>query len=56
LASDGLQPSAFDTSFEAIRVRLGTEPGTLAEFEAEFGPIQTPGLYDEPSGPDSSAG
>ncbi len=31
-----------DTSFEAIRKRLGTEPATLAEFEAEFGPVQPP--------------
>jgi hypothetical protein len=28
------------TAFEAIRTRLGTEPGTLAEFEAEYGPVQ----------------
>lgn len=31
-----------DTSFEAVRKRLGTEPGTLAEFEAEYGPIPPP--------------
>jgi len=42
LASDGSQTSALDTSFEAIRVRLGTEPATLAEFEAEYGPVHPP--------------
>lgn len=31
-----------DTSFAAIRERLGTEPATLADFEAEFGPVQPP--------------
>ena len=29
-----------DTSFDAIRRRLRTEPATLAEFEAEYGPVQ----------------
>jgi hypothetical protein len=42
LASDGFLASALDTSFEAIRLRLGTEPATLAEFEAEYGPIRPP--------------
>lgn len=31
-----------DTSFDAIRKRLGTEPGTLADFEADYGPVQPP--------------
>jgi hypothetical protein len=42
LASDDSLASALDTSFEAIRLRLGTEPATLAEFEAEYGPIHPP--------------
>jgi hypothetical protein len=42
LASDGSRTSALDTSFEAIRLRLGTEPATLAEFEAEYGPVHPP--------------
>jgi hypothetical protein len=29
-----------ETSFDAIRKRLRTEPGTLADFEAEYGPVQ----------------
>lgn len=39
---DGSLTLAPDTSFEAIRKRLGTEPGTLADFEAEYGPVQPP--------------
>lgn len=32
-----------DTSFDAIRKRLGTEPGTLADFEADYrSPVQPP--------------
>lgn len=31
-----------DTSFEAIRKRLGTKPGTLADFEAEYDPARAP--------------
>lgn len=37
---DGSLTLVPDTSFDAIRKRLGTEPGTLAEFEAEYGPVQ----------------
>jgi len=37
---DGSLTLVPDTSFEAIRKRLGTEPATLAEFEAEYGPVQ----------------
>jgi hypothetical protein len=36
----GAQARSKDISFEAIRKRLGTEPATLAEFEAEYGPVQ----------------
>ena len=39
---DGSLTLVPDTSFEAIRKRLGTEPGTLADFEAEYGPVQSP--------------
>lgn len=39
---DGSLTLVPDTSFEAIRERLGTEPATLAEFEAEHGPVQPP--------------
>jgi hypothetical protein len=39
---DGSLTLVPDTSIEAIRKRLGTEPGTLAEFEAEYGPVQPP--------------
>jgi hypothetical protein len=39
---DGSLTLVPDTSFEAIRKRLGTEPATLAEFEAEFGSVQPP--------------
>jgi HEPN domain-containing protein len=35
-------PLVPDTSFEAIRKRFGTKPGTLADFEAEYGPVQPP--------------
>jgi hypothetical protein len=31
-----------DTSIEAIRERHGLTPATLAEFEAQFGPVQPP--------------
>jgi hypothetical protein len=37
---DGRLLVAPDTSAQAIRKRLGTEPVTLAEFEAEYGPVQ----------------
>lgn len=40
--SDGSLTLVPDTSFEAIRRRLGTEPATLAEFEAEYGPVGPP--------------
>jgi hypothetical protein len=39
---DGSLTLVPDTSFAAIRKRLGTEPATLAEFEAEYGPVQPP--------------
>ena len=39
---DGSLTLVPDTSFEAIRKRLGTEPATLAEFEAEYGTVQPP--------------
>jgi hypothetical protein len=39
---DGSLTLVPDTSFAAIRKRLGTEPATLADFEAEFGPVQPP--------------
>lgn len=39
---DGSLTLVPDTSFKAIRKRLGTEPATLAEFEAEFGPVRPP--------------
>lgn len=39
---DGSLTLVPDTSFGAIRKRLGTEPATLAEFEAEFGSVQPP--------------
>jgi len=44
-AAEGSSGESFvpDTSFEAIRKRLGTEPATSAEFEAEVGPVQPPG-------------
>lgn len=38
--SDGSLTLVPDTSFEAIRKRLGTEPATLADFEGEHGPVQ----------------
>lgn len=37
---DGSLTLVPDTSLEAIRKRLGTEPATLAEFETEHGPVQ----------------
>ncbi len=39
---DGSLTLVPDTSFDAIRKRLGTEPGTLADFEAEYGAVQPP--------------
>jgi hypothetical protein len=39
---DGALSLAPDTSMAAIRRRYGLEPGTLAEFEAEYGPVQPP--------------
>lgn len=39
---DGSLTLVPDTSFEAIRKRLGTKPGMLADFEAEYGPVQPP--------------
>jgi hypothetical protein len=39
---DGSLTLVPDTSFDAIRKRLGTEPATLAEFEAEHGAVQPP--------------
>jgi len=39
---DGLLILAPDTSMVAIRCRHGLEPATLAEFEAEYGPVQPP--------------
>jgi hypothetical protein len=60
VASSESPPPPTDTSFEAIRKRLGTEPGTLADFEAEYGPIRPPdgdqGLRCPEPSPDSSAG
>lgn len=38
-APDGSLTLVPDTSFEAARKRLGTRPGTLADFEAEYGPV-----------------
>jgi hypothetical protein len=35
-------PPKPDTSFEAVRKRLGTKPGTLAAFEAEYSPVRPP--------------
>ena len=39
---DGALILAPDTSMGAIRRRHGLEPATLAEFEAEYGPVQPP--------------
>lgn len=39
---DGSLTLVPDTSFEAVRKRLGTKPGTLADFEAEHGPVPPP--------------
>lgn len=39
---DGSLTLVPDTSFEAVHKRLGTEPGTLADFEAEYGPVHPP--------------
>ena len=38
--SDGRLVLVPDTSIEAIRKRNDLTPGTLAEFETEYGPIQ----------------
>jgi len=37
---DGSLTLVPDASFEAIRKRLGTTPGTLADFEDEYGPVR----------------
>jgi hypothetical protein len=42
MALDESHATKTDTSFEAVRKRLGTESGTLPEFEAEYGPIAPP--------------
>jgi hypothetical protein len=36
---DGSLTLVPDTSFERVRRRLGTEPATLADFEAGYGPV-----------------
>lgn len=60
MTSDESPPQPTDTSFEAVRKRLGTEPGTWADFEVEYGPIHPPdgdqALRCHDSGPDSSTG
>ncbi len=38
--SDGRLVITPDTSAQAIMERLGHEPATLAEFEAEYGPVK----------------
>jgi hypothetical protein len=40
--SDGRLVISPDTSAQAIMERLGHEPATLAEFEAEYGAVQPP--------------
>jgi hypothetical protein len=40
--ADGSLTLVPDTSFTAIRKRLGTQPGTLADFETEHGAVQPP--------------
>jgi len=40
--ADGRLLVAPDTSAQAIVERLGHRPATLAEFEAEYGPVQPP--------------
>lgn len=42
MTSDKSLPPRTGTSFEDVRKRLGTEPGTLADFEAENGPVRPP--------------
>ena len=42
MASNESLPPRTNTSFEDVRKRLGTEPGTLADFEAEYGPVRPP--------------
>jgi hypothetical protein len=37
-----LREDVSSTSFDAIRKHLGHEPGTLADFEAEYGSVQPP--------------
>jgi len=60
MASDGSSSPTTDSSFEAARERLSTEPGTWADFEAEYGPLRPPDGYQAlrcpESGADSSAG
>jgi hypothetical protein len=38
--NDGRLVISPDTSAQAIMERLGHEPATLAEFEAEYGPVK----------------
>jgi hypothetical protein len=40
--SDGRLVISPDTSAQAIMERLGHEPATLAEFEAEYGAVRLP--------------
>lgn len=40
--SDGKLVISPDTSAQAIMERLGHEPATLAEFEAEYGAVRPP--------------
>jgi hypothetical protein len=40
--SDGRLVISPDTSAQAIMERLGHEPATLAEFEAEYGAVKPP--------------
>lgn len=40
--SDGRLVISPDTSARAIMERLGHEPATLAQFEAEYGPVRPP--------------
>lgn len=37
---DETQVEQPEDTWAAIRERLGTEPGTLADFEAEYGQVQ----------------
>lgn len=60
MAPDESNATETDTVVEAVRKRPGTEPGTLAEFEAEYGAITPPdgdqGLRCGATGPYGSAG